>query len=208
MVSLSSMPQLKRKTTIFRLRNPKKSKTDQLRQEEDKIKKLRAKIEEIKDHLSSVVEKCEPDEKLIFYQGTTDRRLASWQRIVLYNNYKLPIEFLELYQKYDGCSEDLFFTPLKIIEEQYYSWLEIANDDPTENEHKNKDRRVNQTKWFHPGWIPISTNNGDHIIMDLAPTSRGKIGQIFVFSHEIGFVRYLADNIFDYLLQIEQIEHY
>ena len=203
----SLIQKLKRKSSIFTPRKPKQHKPNQL------IPNNFDKIEQIKLHLSKVVEKCEwYDQVLEFNQGTTDRRLASFERKVLAQKYKFPRAFVELYQKCDGCSEELFFTSLTEIKEQINVWRDLTNDgyfdDPKHNQHKNTDHRVNLKQWFHPGWIPISNNNGDHIIMDLAPTTSGRIGQIFQFSHETGFVRYLADNIIDYLLQIQSVEHF
>lgn len=197
----------KPKSSIF---NPRKRR-EVKKKDDTSFEALTAKIENIKENLRNVLKKCEfiGGGELSFNQGTTDRRLCTFERNVLASKYKFPLQFVQLYNFHDGCSEELFFASLKKIQEEYKNWRNLSNSGCFDDaEHERRDRRVNLSKWFHPGWIPIANDNGDHIIMDLAPTAQGKIGQIFVFSHEIGFVRYLADNIFDYLSQIKDLNYF
>lgn len=46
--------------------------------------------------------------------------------------------------------------------------------------------------WWTPRRIPLSDNNGDHILLDLDPPENGDYGQIIDFSHEVGPMRLLA----------------
>jgi len=58
-------------------------------------------------------------------------------------------------------------------------------------------------EWYHPGWLPISTNGGgDYFCVDVAPTALGTVGQVITTNHDNRKRRLVAPSFTAYLEQL------
>lgn len=111
--------------------------------------------------------------------------------------YQVPNAGLEL----NGLK---LLKPKEIIEE-WKAWKVIYDDwmlaDLTGNNHP--DGRKTLGIYTTPYWVPFAaTGGGNFIAMDFAPGSKGACGQIIAFGADEIKIRYLAENLTDFLQQI------
>ena len=61
--------------------------------------------------------------------------------------------------------------------------------------------------WWNRGWLPIVSDNGNSINIDLDPADDGVVGQVFFFDHEQGAGPVLAHSFAEWLEQVaEELE--
>lgn len=59
--------------------------------------------------------------------------------------------------------------------------------------------------WWHPGWLPCASNGGgDHLVVDRAPPSGGRPGQVVLFDHADGRREVVAGSLPEALRQMTE----
>jgi len=124
-------------------------------------------------------------------------------------NFDFPENLKTLYQ-IPNAHLDIhglgLMTPNEVIDE-WKNWKQIY-DDPnwmlTDLTGNNlADGRKTIGIYTNPYWIPfMTTGGGNFVAMDFAPGSKGTPGQIIAFGADEIKIRYLAENLTDFLQQI------
>jgi cell wall assembly regulator SMI1 len=80
------------------------------------------------------------------------------------------------------------------------SMMSLVNDG-TFSQWRSKPKGPIRTEWWHPAWIPLTSNHcGDVYCLDLVPRRGGRVGQIIHWAHDSaergiearGFTQWLA----------------
>ena len=113
--------------------------------------------------------------------------------------YQIPNAHLDIH----GLN---LMTPNEVIEE-WKNWKQIYDDpnwmliDLTGNNFPDGRKTIGM--YTNPYWIPfMATGGGNFVAMDFAPGSKGTSGQIIAFGADEIKIRYLAENLTDFLQQI------
>jgi len=113
--------------------------------------------------------------------------------------YQIPNAHLDIH----GLN---LMTPNEVIEE-WKNWKQIYDDpnwmliDLTGNNFADGRKTIGM--YTNPYWIPfMATGGGNFVAMDFAPGSKGTSGQIIAFGADEIKIRYLAENLTDFLQQI------
>ncbi|MEP2278257.1 SMI1/KNR4 family protein [Maribacter sp.] len=121
-------------------------------------------------------------------------------------NYKFPKELRTLFNTHNGFENTGFLTAEQILTE-WKNWKEIYDDvnwmlvDLTGNNHP--DGRKTIGIYTNPYWVPFySTGGGNFIAIDYAPGSKGNAGQIIAFGADEIKIRFIAEDMIDFLQQI------
>ncbi|PNW28707.1 hypothetical protein BKP44_07255 [Formosa algae] len=121
-------------------------------------------------------------------------------------NYKFPQELKTLLTTHNGIENSGFLTAEHIVTE-WKNWKEIYDDvnwmliDLTGN--SQPDGRKTVGMYTNPYWVPFySTGEGNFIAIDYAPGSKGKSGQIIAFGADETKIRFIAENMIDFLQQL------
>lgn len=120
-------------------------------------------------------------------------------------NYKFPDELKALLSKSNGIESKSFLTAEQILAE-WKNWKVIYDEpnwmliDLTGN--NQPDGRKTIGIYTNPYWVPfISTGDGNFIGIDYAPGSKGTSGQIIAFGADENKIRFIAENMTDFLQQ-------
>ena len=120
-------------------------------------------------------------------------------------NYKFPDELKALLSKSNGIESKSFLTAEQILAE-WKNWKVIYDEpnwmliDLTGN--NQSDGRKTIGIYTNPYWVPfISTGDGNFIGIDYAPGSKGTSGQIIAFGVDENKIRFIAENMTDFLQQ-------
>ncbi|SHJ48553.1 SMI1/KNR4 family protein [Aquimarina spongiae] len=117
--------------------------------------------------------------------------------------YTFPKELQVLLNAHNGIETQGFLSAEQILDE-WKNWKEIYDSvdwmliDLTGNNHP--DGRKTIGIYTNPYWIPfMSTGDGNFIALDYAPGSKGKSGQIIAFGVDEIKIRWIAENMTDFL---------
>ncbi len=59
-----------------------------------------------------------------------------------------------------------------------------------------------RSDWWHPGWLPLTSDGSGYMrCLDLAPTSRGHVGQVIFWCHDDPSRGVLANGLTDWLVE-------
>lgn len=121
------------------------------------------------------------------------------------SGYPFPKELQMLFISHNGIENTGFLTAEQILNE-WKNWKEIYDSadwmliDLTGNNHP--DGRKTVGIYTNPYWIPfISTGGGNFIAIDYAPGNKGTSGQIIAFGADEIKIRFIAENMEDFLEQ-------
>ena len=119
--------------------------------------------------------------------------------------YVFPKELKTLFAIHNGIEKTGFLTAQQVLTE-WKNWKVIYDDvnwmhiDLTANNHPDGRKTIGM--YTNPYWIPfLSTGGGNFIAIDYAPGSKGKSGQIIAFGADEIKIRFIAENMQDFLQQ-------
>jgi cell wall assembly regulator SMI1 len=127
--------------------------------------------------------------------------------------YRLPADYRASLAIHDGQKEGFVGAmdglSLNSLEETLQDWRVMeellragAFDEPCESPEEGL-----QAGWWNRGWLPIVSDNGNSINIDLAPAADGVVGQVFFFDHEQGAGPVRANSFAAWLEQVaEELE--
>ncbi|WP_062054558.1 SMI1/KNR4 family protein [Aquimarina longa] len=120
--------------------------------------------------------------------------------------FSFPKELQVLLNTYNGI-ENIGFLSARQIFDEWKNWKEIYDSvdwmliDLTGNNHP--DGRKTIGIYTTPYWIPfMSMGDGNFIAIDYAPGSKGKSGQIIAFGADENKIRWIAENMEDFLQKL------
>ncbi|MGF1580726.1 MAG: SMI1/KNR4 family protein [Gemmataceae bacterium] len=129
----------------------------------------------------------------------TEEAIAELEQVV---GQTLPNDFKELWRIHDGqdddfgegifpdlSSEDWPEPPFLLMSvemiQQDWSILKALNAEGNFDDVRRRPPPEIQKEFWHQGWIPIGHNGaGDHYCLDMAPTEKGKVGQIIIYYND------------------------
>ncbi len=114
---------------------------------------------------------------------------------------KLPEDFVECLKVHDGQrggGEWLFsgseFLSSKRILEEWAIWKDLLDGGDFDGVEAEPGKGIKPV-WWSPKWIPFTYNGaGDHLCLDLDPTSQGCSGQVITLWHDDGARKKKADS--------------
>ena len=125
--------------------------------------------------------------------------------------YKFPEELKALFVVHSGIENTGFLSAAEILQE-WKNWKVIYDDpnwmlaDLTGNNHP--DGRKTLGMYTNPYWVPFfSTEGGNFLAIDYAPGSTGISGQIIAFGADETKIRFIANNMLDFLEQLKNNEN-
>ena len=115
---------------------------------------------------------------------------------------KLPDELQQLLAVHDGQNEKgppafglYSFSPISQMANRYTSHKSMPGD---QKQDQPDDERL-QPYYWHLGWLPIGHWEQSELMVDLAPSSKGTPGQVFILGHA-GFASLvIAPSLNDFL---------
>lgn len=121
--------------------------------------------------------------------------------------YSLPADFKEYLKIHNGeNSQSALFTDFRLlgceeILKQWRIWKELlAFGDFDENITQSDEGIKND--WWNNAWIPITCDEeGNHVCIDLSPSTTGTLGQIIQVWHDSPKRELLAENFTSWLSQ-------
>ena len=113
----------------------------------------------------------------------------------------LPADFVECLSVHNGQKGDsdwLFagseFLSTRRILEEWTVWKNLLDRGHFDGAKAESDAYV-KAVWWSPAWIPFTYNGaGDHLCVDLAPSSQGRSGQVITLWHDDGARKKKADS--------------
>lgn len=114
---------------------------------------------------------------------------------------KLPADFVECLKVHDGqrgAADGLFagleFLSSQRILEEWRVWKQLLDGGDFDGAEAEPGVGI-QPVWWNPKWIPFTYNGaGDHLCLDLDPSSQGRSGQVITLWHDDGARRKRADS--------------
>lgn len=136
-------------------------------------------------------------------KGATDIDLALIESIVghtLPNDFK---DFLKIYNgqkgEVSGIFTDRYFLSTDEIAANWKIWKDLEDSGTFDDCTTENDSQI-KNNWWHEGWIPFTDDgSGNHLCIDLAPTSHGNVGQIIEMWHDDNQRKYIAKNFTEFL---------
>jgi len=121
----------------------------------------------------------------------------------------LSIEFSEdvkeFYKIHNGTSWDFnlidgwLLLPLEDVQNQWKVWKDLL-DRGDFAEHKCTPHEAIRDDWWNDKWIPLTSDGcGNHDCLDLAPTEKGRVGQIIKMWHDDDTRPLVADSFREWL---------
>lgn len=103
----------------------------------------------------------------------------------------LPADFTECLKVHNGQKGDadwlfngLEFLSTHRIQKEWDIWNNLLNGGDFDGDQSVPASGV-RADWWNPKWIPFTYNGGgDHLCLDLNPTSEGQVGQIIALWHD------------------------
>jgi cell wall assembly regulator SMI1 len=132
---------------------------------------------------------------------------------------KLPDDFIEFYKIHngqqqigcDGIIDSEFLLSIDDIINQWECWQSLLESgqfqDAGEFMTSEPDKGI-KNDWWNSLWVPFTYNNsGDHICIDLDPTSDGNFGQVMHMWHDSGnrdlYANSFTEWISNYIIGLE-----
>lgn len=117
--------------------------------------------------------------------------------------YSIPAELQHLFTLHNGINNNGFLSAEKVLNE-WKSWKSIYDSADWDLEelqgNSYSDGEKTLGMYTTPYWIPFySTGGGNFIGIDYAPNSKGKSGQIIAFGADEDTIRFIADDLQDFL---------
>jgi cell wall assembly regulator SMI1 len=135
----------------------------------------------------------------------TEAQIAALEEAV---GYRLPADYRASLAIHDG-QKDAFVgamsgLTLNSIKETLEDWSameELLRAGEFDAPCESPDEAL-RDGWWNRGWLPIVSDNGNSINIDLDPTAEGVVGQVFFFDHEEGAAPVDASSFAEWLEQI------
>ncbi|MEN7547242.1 SMI1/KNR4 family protein [Rapidithrix thailandica] len=119
------------------------------------------------------------------------------------SEFPFPDDLQVLFELHNGIHKTGFLTAEQVLQE-WKNWKVIYDDWVQEELTGNNypDGRKTIGMYTNPYWVPfLSTAGGNFAAIDYAPGSKGKSGQIIAFGPDEDKIRWLAENMEDFLQQ-------
>lgn len=115
--------------------------------------------------------------------------------------FSLPSDFaecLKIHNGQKGESEWLFsgseFLSSQRIWDEWAIWKDLLDGGDLDGKEAESEVGI-KSVWWSPMWIPFTYNgSGDHLCLDLDPTSQGQRGQVITLWHDDGARKKKADS--------------
>ena len=134
-------------------------------------------------------------------EGATQKDFDQLENLI---GKKLPDDFKELYKTYNGTNDDenwgnffygMSFSSIDDIIENYETRLAISR----ENEHfplKKFDQQLDGTNINNLGWLRFGSDGSrSGLFLDLAPTEKGRYGQVIFIDGDYAAGIFIADSV-------------
>ena len=152
-------------------------------------------MSDLSQRLQAAIEHLLQDEAktgAVFNAGASDAEFEQLEQLI---QAKLPKDFKALYRVFNGQAyeegyvfdgEEWLSLERKAEEREVWKGLlddgEIDDDDEAENEDIDPEIKP---VWWSPLWIPFTYDgSGNHLCLDLDPTSAGTYGQVIRMWHD------------------------
>ena len=128
----------------------------------------------------------------VFNAGASDAEFAQLEQLI---QAKLPEDFKALYHVFNGQAYEEGYVfdgeewlSLERMAEEWEVWKGLLDDgefdDDEEEASEDADPEV-KAVWWSPLWIPFTYDgSGNHLCLDLDPTSEGTYGQVIRMWHD------------------------
>src|SRR5207237_6737894 len=131
---------------------------------------------------------------------------------------QFPDDFLASYQIHDGQGRNAGrsfvperwwhdpydLLPLKEIARARSIWKDLLDKGEFRGRKSRPGNGV-RSDWWHPGWVPFAGNgSGNFLCIDLAPTDKGRVGQVVEMRHDSRWRRRLAVSFADFLRELAE----
>lgn len=124
-------------------------------------------------------------------------------------NVVLPEDFTECLKIHNGQKGNAYgvfkglqFLSCESIATEWQIWKQLFDNNEFINHSAEPDQGIAET-WWHPMWIPFTSDGfGNHLCIDLAPTSEGKSGQIISLFHDEPVREIQADSFSEWLASL------
>jgi cell wall assembly regulator SMI1 len=126
-----------------------------------------------------------PDTLTAFAPGATEDAIRAAEQEL---GVRLPDDVREAYRIHDGCFANFLHSEEWCSLEGMLSgrgMLKELLDGGAFAPNRGRPHGPIRAKWYHPSWLPISNSGfGYYFCLDMAPTSRGVVGQVIRFCHD------------------------
>jgi len=141
-----------------------------------------------------------PDVLERFSPGATEEAIRAAEREM---GVTLPEDVRAAYRIHDGCDAAFLYSEEWCsLEGMVYSWRMLKGLLDRGDFAPNKSRPVGPIRavWYHPGWVPITDEqSGYYHCLDMAPKSRGNVGQVFRWCHDEPGRYFQAKSFYDWV---------
>jgi cell wall assembly regulator SMI1 len=135
--------------------------------------------------------------------GATEKQIHEAEQVI---GVRLPEDVRRCYSRHNGQKSTCppFFSgeeflSLESMVMEWRVWKGLLDDGTFTDDRSASDDRL-QPEWWHPGWIPFTTDHtGNNICIDLAPGSAGTLGQVIHMFHDDDVRPVLASSLDEWL---------
>ncbi len=117
---------------------------------------------------------------------------------------KLPADYIACLKVHNGQSgyasvfDGMEFLSCEEVVSQWKVWKELLDGGDFKDICSAPDEEI-KNDWWNPKWIPFTHNGGgDHLCLDLDPSSSGTVGQIITMWHDMEAREFKARNFGEY----------
>ena len=128
----------------------------------------------------------------VFNAGASEAEFEQLEQLI---QAKLPEDFKVLYRVFNGQAYEEGYVfdgeewlSLERMAEEWEVWKGLLDDGEFDDDEEEADEDADpevKTVWWSPLWIPFTYDgSGNHLCLDLDPTSEGTYGQVIRMWHD------------------------
>ena len=166
-------------------------------------------MNEVWNRIEQWLKANKPDLLSLLNEGASDSEIDTLETLL---SLKLPADVRTSYRRHDGVSNEIGFIEasevlsLEGVASQWLVWKELLDNGAFDDFQSDPEHGV-ANDWWNAAWIPITYDGaGNHICLDLAPTSDGHIGQMIEMWHDDRGRTIVAPSFRKWLEQFEGLE--